>query len=233
MASGGGFGEDGSMVRRVAAAVGLMALVAAGCAGTPLASGADTGSAVTGIASPVPRESGATDEAWCTDHGGILVDRVATWNTNEDPSARLELAGRWRLCEFETGAGDAATRISVDLTTLSSNEPTLASLAYLSKVPATQPSTPSSNPAAWYCAKDLVASSSFGNTAAVGGWVAASEPVFTVMNLCVFADGSAIDEFGLFYHSNGVIRGADLQPIFRYQPGDRLPAVFQRHGVGS
>ena len=51
-------------------------------------------------------------------------------------------------------------------------------------------------------------------------------PVFTVMNLCVFPDMSAIDEFGIFYYANGIVRGADLATKFRYQPGDTLPGIF-------
>ena len=47
------------------------------------------------------------------------------------------------------------------------------------------------------------------------------------MNMCFFADGSAIDEFGIFYYANDAVRGADLAPILRYQPGDRLPAMFE------
>ena len=58
------------------------------------------------------------------------------------------------------------------------------------------------------------------------GWVNTDEPVFKVMVLCVFADDSAIDAFGLWYHANGAIRGADLATKFRYQPGDELPAMF-------
>jgi putative hemolysin len=141
--------------------------------------------------------------------------------------AQLQLAGRWRLCEFETGSGDSATRISVDLLTLSSTEPTLASVAYLSKVRTTSPAQPSANPADWSCRNDYLASASYGNTAAVGGWLDASQLVFKVMNLCVFPDGSAIDEFGLWYHANGTVRGADLAPLFAYQPGGKLPAIFQ------
>ena len=63
-------------------------------------------------------------------------------------------------------------------------------------------------------------------TASGGGWVDASQPVFKVMNMCVFADGSAIDEFGIMYYAAGTVRGADLAPLFRYQPGNKLPAMF-------
>jgi hypothetical protein len=50
--------------------------------------------------------------------------------------------------------------------------------------------------------------------------------VFKVMNMCFFADGSAIDEFGIFYYANDAVCGADLAPLFAYQPGGKLPAVF-------
>ena len=169
----------------------------------------------------------AAAEAYCTEKGGQLTPRIATWNTNSDPSAWLQLAGRWTLCEFEMGEGDQTTRISVDLTTLYSEEPTLAAIAYLSKVQPSGTSSPSGNPASFYCTEDLDGSSQFGNTAAGGGWVDQSQPTFVIMNMCVFADGSAIDEFGLFYYSDGTVRGADLAPLFRYQPGNRLPAVYE------
>jgi hypothetical protein len=201
---------DGSLASQVAAKASRLAESSS----DPAASAAST------------PPDGSSPETYCTDKGGMLVPRVATWNTNADPSQWLELAGRWTLCEFESGEGDSATRISVDLTTLSSTEPTLASVAYLAAVPASPTDPPGSNPGTSYCVNDLDGSSSFGNTAAGGGWVDQSQPVFVVMDLCVFADGSAIDEFGLFYHSDGTIRGADLAPLFAYQPGEQLPAIY-------
>ena len=169
----------------------------------------------------------AAAEKYCTDQGGVLVDRVATWNANADPSAWLELAGRMRLCEFEMGEGDATTRISVDLVTLSSEEPTLAGLAYLSKVPPTLPKQSSANPAAHNCMQGLAGTSQFGNTpASGGGWVDETQPTFVVMSLCMFADGSAIDEWGITYYANGDVRGADLATKMRYQPDGSLPNVF-------
>ena len=173
--------------------------------------------------------SGSGDAAarqYCTDQGGMLVDRHAVWNTNADPQAWLELAGEMTFCEFESGTGDETTRISVDLVTLSSTEPTLAAIAYLSKVPPTLPEVPSANPAEVNCREGLGGTSSFGNGAAGGGWVNESEPVFNVMNLCVFPDMSAIDAFGILYYSQGTVRGADLATKMRYQPGNRLPAIF-------
>ena len=35
-----------------------------------------------------------------------------------------------------------------------------------------------------------------------------------------------IDEFGIMYYAAGTVRGADLAPLFRYQPGNKLPAMF-------
>jgi len=157
----------------------------------------------------------------------MLVPRVATWNTNNAPSAWLPLAGRQTFCEFEMGSGNTATRISVGLETLSSPEPTLAAIAYRSKVKTTSPPVVGQNPAEWSCANDFKGAASFGTANAGGGWVDASQPVFVIMNQCVFPDGSSIDEFGLWYHANGTVRGADLAPLFAYQPGDKLPAVYR------
>jgi len=189
-------GQSAGMVRarlRVAALTAVIAWLAAGCAAV-----ASPSPAVGTDGSATPAATSSRAEVWCTDHGGHLVDRVATWNTNGDPSTWLELAGRMRLCEFEMTDGNAPTRISVDLATLSSADPTLAGLAYLTKVRTTQPPNPGQNPSAWSCTTDLGGASSCGNAAAgSGGWVDAAQPVFMVMNLCVFADGSAIDEFGL------------------------------------
>jgi putative hemolysin len=169
-------------------------------------------------------------ERYCTDQGGQLVDRIAAWNTNADPSQWLELAGRMRLCEFEMGQGDTTTRISVDLVTLYSEEPTLAGLAYLSKVPATLPND-GTNPAAYNCMEGLAGTSQFGNTpGSGGGWTDKTQPVFVVMSLCMFADGSAIDEWGITYYSDGTVRGADLATKMRYQPEGSLPAVFVATG---
>jgi len=210
----------------VSALLAVLTAVAVGACSTAATTGPGTAPATSAGGSPGSGDTAAAEQ-YCTTKGGMLVDRVATWNTNADPSAWLQLAGRWRVCEFETGSGDQATRISVDLTTLSSPEPTIAAIAYLSKVRTTSPPQPSANPADWSCRNDYLGASSFGNTASVGGWVDQSQPVFKVMDYCVFADGSAIDEFGLWYHANGAIRGADLAPLFAYQPGGKLPAMFQ------
>jgi hypothetical protein len=217
------------MVAMVAACSAAQSLRPSGAlAGTAAASPAPS-SAAASVPSGGDTSGGfdtAAAEKYCTEQGGMLVDRVATWNTNADQSAWLELAGRMRLCEFEMGEGDSTTRISVDLVTLYSEEPTLAGLAYLSKVPPTLP-TNSGNPAAYNCAQGLGGATQWGNTSASGGgWVDTSQKTFVVMNLCMFADGSAIDEWGITYYADGTVRGADLATKMRYQPKGKLPAVF-------
>jgi putative hemolysin len=82
------------------------------------------------------------------------------------------------------------------------------------------------NPAPVYCSQLGGSATPTGpDNAAGGGWVNEAEPVFTVMAVCVFPDGSMMDEWGLTYHANGDIRGADLTSILRYQP-ETVPDVF-------
>ena len=202
----------------------LLALAAAACASVS-AAGEPSPSA-----SEVPASSTAGDQDsrdYCVEQGGQLVDRLATSNTNGDPTAQLSLAGRMTFCEFEDGTGDSTTRISVDLTTLSSASPTLAAIAYLSRLPPVTPRTLSSNPADYNCTIGLGGTVSWGNDNVSGGWLDASQPVFAVMDECVFPDFSAIDAFGILYYADGTVRGADLATKMRYRPDERgLPAIF-------
>ncbi len=219
-------GRGGDRAKTVkTAVVGVMALAVLGGCGAAQSSASGSGSS--GSLAP---SGGSPDTAaaakYCTDQGGELVDRAAAWNTNADPPAWLRLAGRWTLCEFQSGEGDTATRISVDLVTLYSDQPTLAAVAYLSKIPPTFPPTPGANPAAYNCTRGLGGASQFGDTAAGGGWVNEAQPVFKVMAMCVFADGSAIDEWGITYYSQGTVRGADLATKMRYESGGQLPAIW-------
>ena len=166
----------------------------------------------------------AAAEAYCRQVGGTVQPRQAYWGTNADQTDWLALAGTTSMCRFQTD-DEAKSRIYVDLATLASKEPTLAALAYQSKVP--MPSvTGGANPATSYCSKELGGSSTFGTVgAAGGGWVAQDDPDDVVVALCVFPDQSFIDEWGLAYHSNGEIRGKDLSTVMQYQTGT-LPPVY-------
>ncbi|HEY5881951.1 MAG TPA: hypothetical protein VIU11_23790 [Nakamurella sp.] len=100
-----------------------------------------------------------------------------------DQSQWLALGGSATMCRFQAD-DEAKSRIYVDLTTLSLTDPTLAGLAYLSKVPMPA-SSGGANPATGYCSDELHASSSFGGGAAGGGWVAEADPDDVVVSLCV------------------------------------------------
>jgi hypothetical protein len=167
-------------------------------------------------------------EDYCMSQGGVVVERKATLNADGDESTWVRLGESLNTCMFTSGDGDSQTQITVDLHTLYSEEPTLAGLAYLSAVPSSNSGAAGSNPASSYCPDDVGGTSAFG-TAGTGGWVIEDPGMdiqYLVMDLCVFADRSAIDDFGLFYASAGEVRGIDLSTVMRYQPGDDMPQIF-------
>jgi hypothetical protein len=180
--------------------------------------------------------SGASDpsdaEQYCTDHGGNVVELKPYLYPGTDQ--QVELGGSLQVCQFISQDGDSPTQLVVDLTTLYSEHPTLAGLAYLARVPSSNSGAAGSNPAASYCPDDLGGTEQFG-TSAAGAWVGDldpgmeagdAEPLGDTVNLCVFADRSAIDDFGLFYASDGTIRGVDLATVMRYQSSDDTPDAF-------
>lgn len=191
--------------------------------GSARPSGSASGSA-SGSGSATAAPSAASLEKYCTQSGGQVQGRNPYWNTNGDQSVWLALGGSATMCRFQAD-DEAKSRIYVDLTTLGSTEPTLAGLAYLSKVPMPSASG-GGNPATAYCSTELNASSSFGGGAAGGGWVNLTDPDDVVVSLCVFPDGSFIDEWGLAYHSAGDVRGQDLATVMKYRPSGALPPVF-------
>lgn len=175
-----------------------------------------------------PDQGAATDAgAYCTDHGGTVQVREAYWNTNADEAQWLDLGRSVELCRFQTLGPDDPSRIYIDLQTLVMPGPTLASLAYLSKVPM-GPTIGGANPATLHCA-DLGGSAQFGDGAAGGGWVARDDPDDVVVGMCVFPDGSMIDEWGIAYYSGDAVRGADLARILVDRP-EQLPPIFGSAG---
>lgn len=166
---------------------------------------------------------------YCSDKGGTVTTRYPAYNTNASQDLWLMLAGSRDFCTFHE-APDATgfqSQISIALDTLYADQPTLAMLAYLE--PVALPPFTGANPSTLYCAK-LGGSDIWGgqNNAAGGGWVtkeADSKTNFQVVSMCMFPDGSAIDSWGLTYKANGVVRGADLSQVARWQP-TTLPDVF-------
>jgi putative hemolysin len=164
---------------------------------------------------------------YCVSVGGVVLERVPVWGANQPPDLRLTLDGPRLFCEFtgDPNADPPESQIAVDIDTLYADEPTLAALAYLTTPPLPE-IPPGPNPASVYCAH-LGGAEIGANTGAGGGWVApaGSDPWFEVVSMCVFGDGSMIEPWGITYHTDGTIRGADLAPLFRYQPSEP-PLVF-------
>jgi putative hemolysin len=165
---------------------------------------------------------------YCLLQDGILIERFPFVGT--DTGTPLQLNGSRWFCEF-TGSPEAdppSSRISVELSTLFASQPTLAAVAYLVRPPLPE-TDDSANLAESYCAY-LGGSSAFGgNSASGGGWASdPGNPESTVIGVCVFPDGSAIDDWGLAYNASGTIRGANLAPLLRYQPETIPDFVFPR-----
>jgi putative hemolysin len=149
---------------------------------------------------------------YCVKKGGEVDVREPYFNTNAGEQDWLRLSGDRQFCRF-TSKKDGS-RIYVELSTLYTEQPTLAALAYYAEV---QMGSCNGNPASCYCSQ-LGGSDLFGGiNASGGGWVDKSDPIFTVLEACIFPDMSIIDSWGLAYHSAGIIRGKDLSKVLRYK----------------
>lgn len=148
--------------------------------------------------------------AYCTSTGGAVEIRLPTYGTNNPPQDWLRLAGKELFCRY---SGSEDTHIHLSLETLYTPQPSLATLAYYSETPWN--GTGEGNPASLYCTQ-LGGSDLFGGiNAAGGGWVALGT-IDEVLEACIFPDNSTIDSWGLFYHSDGIIRGIDLSTVLKY-----------------
>ena len=153
--------------------------------------------------------------AYCARKGGVAETREPYFNTNGPVKKWLHLDGSVEFCKF-TSASDGS-RIHVELSTLFTRLPTLAALAYYSKVPFDKHACPGgANPGSCYCTQLGGTDAWGGINLSNGGWVRKSDPVDTVLDACVFPDMSSIDAFGLFYHRINIINGVDLQGILRF-----------------
>jgi hypothetical protein len=72
-------------------------------------------------------------QAYCLNHGGEVDTRAPFFNTNAEEQAWLRLSGDRQFCKF-TSKTDGS-RIHIRLSTLHSNKPTMAALAYYAEVP--------------------------------------------------------------------------------------------------
>ena len=164
--------------------------------------------------SAIAQEDPAAAE-WCAEHGGTVVDRYPASSVSS--GSPIALGDPVRFCEFTGGetADPPDSRISVRLTTLASNQPSIAATAYVTK-PVMPESGGSANPASVYCAA-LGGAEIGGELAPDGGWVNLEDASDNVQ-MCVFPDLSIVDSWGLAYHTQGIIRGTDLGPLFRWEP---------------
>lgn len=155
--------------------------------------------------------SATPPQAYCTSTGGTLETRLPVYGTNGPIQDWLRLAGSQDFCQY-TSSSDGS-RIHVSLDTLYSLKPSLAALAYYAET--AWNGLGEGNPASLYCTQ-LGGSDLFGGiNAAGGGWVE-FHTIDEVLEACIFPDNSTIDSWGLFYHSAGIIRGADLSTVLRY-----------------
>jgi putative hemolysin len=149
-------------------------------------------------------------ETYCTTTGGVVEVRYAVYGTNNPQQDWLLLGGVEPFCVY-TSTTDGS-RIHLAINTLYQTLPTLAALAYYAQVPWNGQGN--GNPASYYCTQ--LGGAEIGATdAAGGGWVALGG-VDQVLETCIFPDNSTIDSWGLFYHSDNIIRGIDLSTVLRY-----------------
>jgi hypothetical protein len=138
--------------------------------------------------------------------------RYPVYGTNG--SNPLRLAGVRTFCQY-TSKKDGS-RIHILLETLYSTKPSLAALAYILKPPS---GSCQGNPASCYCSL-LGGSDQFGGTSGNGGGWFKKNSIDQTLEACIFPDMSSIDSWGLTYHTNGIIRGINLQKVMRYKyPG--------------
>jgi putative hemolysin len=147
-------------------------------------------------------------EAYCVRKGGVVQTRIPEYGTNGGTA--LVLARKAEFCQF-TSTKDGS-QINVILSTLTTQQPTLAALAYYAQVPL---GSCTGNPGSCYCS--LIGGTDLfgGINAAGGGWVLDSDPT-DVLEACVFPDQSSIDSWGLAYHSADIIRGKNLAHALKY-----------------
>ena len=152
-------------------------------------------------------------KAYCRATGGKVEHRIPYFGTNNPRHSWLQLSGSEEFCQYTLA--DDGSRIHISLSTLYTDQPTLAALAYYSQVQ--WDGKGNGNPASFYCTQ-LGGSDQFGGTNfGGGGWVAyGTGEIDQVLEACVFPDHSVIDSWGLLYHSVNIVRGTDLSTVLRY-----------------
>jgi putative hemolysin len=149
-------------------------------------------------------------KAYCTSTGGLVELRNAVYGTNNPEQDWLWLTGEESFCQYTLSAD--GSRIHLSLQTLYSSKPTLAALAYYAEVPWNGQGN--GNPASFYCTQ--LGGAEIGATDLNGGGWVSSGGIDQILEACIFPDNSTIDSWGLFYHSDSIIRGIDLSTVLKY-----------------
>lgn len=150
-------------------------------------------------------------ESYCTSTGGVVEHRIPVYGTNGSMNTWLKLAGAEEFCQY-TSSSDGS-RIHVSLETLYTTLPSLAALAYYAAE--AWNGQGEGNPASLYCTQ-LGGSDQFGGTTGAGGGWVELHTIDETLEACIFPDNSTIDSWGLFYHTDGIIRGIDLSTVLKY-----------------
>ena len=170
----------------------------------------------------------------CTRQGGV-VEEYSIWNgyapAGTDSTVGIQIGKPLEVCSFPNADGTCIDVVALD--TLASTQPTLAVLAFRSRITPNDPAadnTPDSSanvdPASLYCAQLFGTSAGIANAASATqlllplpneslGWWAqlnATGHWFGVSDICVFADGSAMGTLTLTYHV--------------YNPSDRIKFAY-------
>jgi hypothetical protein len=146
--------------------------------------------------------------AYCTSTGGTATTMRAWAGTNNDAHLWVPYGGIVQACTYTSSD---TSQIVIWQNTLGSPVATMAALAYYAKVPYAGGGP--GNPSTYYC-EQLKGAWQVGNGLDGGGW--ANGRGQEVYGMCVFADGSAIDAWGLLYHSNDIVRGIDLGTVLKF-----------------
>src|ERR1700674_6092059 len=198
-------------MKRPLVALSLLFLIALAAAVLPATKSVQAGN--TSASASASAAAGTLGEAgeYCVNPGGEVDTRKPYFNTNDSEQHWFALAGDRQFCKF---TNKDTSRIHVLLSTLYSDKPTLAALAYYAKVPYS--GNCNGNPGSCYCSQ-LGGTDLFGGiNLNGGGWVMKADPVDTVLEACIFPDMSSIDSCGLTYHQAGIVRGKNLNKVLRY-----------------
>jgi putative hemolysin len=158
---------------------------------------------------PLAAQAQAVSEtavSYCKSTGG----KVETYRFYD--GSGHEFAKPAHVCNYPDASGsDPFGHALVDLATLYAAKPTLAALAYYAK-PAWDGKF-NATPAKDYCLQ-LGAAPAFH-----GSW--SLKPGGGQSGMCMFEDGSFMEEWTLFYNQAGTPRGVDLTTVLRFKPNLR------------